>query len=250
MWDWLLSPMDASRVHEVGTAISWHGRSMVIAWGVLAPLAVIIARFFKVWPGQDWPREVDNLAWWRTHWIGQSVVLALSVLGFVLVLPADLQNMSLHNQLGYGVLALLVLQVLLGLFRGSKGGPTSPAADGSLRGHHYDMTPWRLVFEAVHKSTGYALLVLAAATILLGLSKANGPNWMWVTLILWWAGLACVFVILQRRGMAIDTYQAIWGTDPSHPGNTRPHPGWGVRRYQRKEDTDVRSDRGDRVRSH
>lgn len=250
MWEWLLSPMDASRAHEVGLAVSWHGRAMVIAWGVLAPLAVIIARFFKVWPGQDWPREVDNLSWWRTHWIGQSCVTLLTVVGFVLVLPPNLAEMSLHNWLGYTVLALLIVQVLMGLFRGSKGGPTDKASDGSERGHHYDMTPWRLMFEAVHKSTGYALLGVAAGTILLGLWKANGPNWMWLSLLLWWTALGAGFVVLQRRGMAIDTYQAIWGADPAHPGNRRPHPGWGVRRYGRKDDADVRSDRGDGVRSH
>ena len=250
MWEWLLSPVDASRAHEVGLAVSWHGRTMVMGWGVLAPLAVITARFFKVWPGQDWPREVDHLAWWRTHWIGQSIVLALSITGLVLVLPVNLVQMSAHNWLGYGVFSLLILQVLLGLFRGSKGGPTAPAPDGSVRGHHYDMTRWRLVFETVHKSTGYAVLILAAVTILFGLWKANGPNWMWLALILWWAGLVSTFVVLQKRGMAIDTYQAIWGVDPTHPGNARPHPGWGVRRYEKKDEAHVRSDRGNRVRSH
>ena len=250
MWEWLLSPMDATRAHEVGFAVSWHARSMVLGWGVLAPLAILIARFFKVLPGQDWPREVDSLVWWRSHWIGQTLVLGLTTIGFVLVMPTNFDQMSLHNKLGYGVLALLVVQVLLGLFRGSKGGPTDPASDGSWYGHHYDMTPWRLMFEVVHKSVGYALLILAMITILLGLWKANGPNWMWLSLILWWGMLISAFAILQKRGMAIDTYQAIWGDDPSHPGNARPHPGWGVRRKTRKESKDVRSSRRDRVRSH
>ena len=51
--DWLLAPIDPTRAHEVGLAISWHARLMVLGWGILAPLAVIIARFFKVMPGQD-----------------------------------------------------------------------------------------------------------------------------------------------------------------------------------------------------
>jgi hypothetical protein len=58
--DWLLAPIDATRAHEVGFAVSWHARSMVLAWAVLAPLAVVIARYFKVLPGQDWPRELDR----------------------------------------------------------------------------------------------------------------------------------------------------------------------------------------------
>ena len=60
MWDWLLGPIDPSRAHEVGTLISWHARTMVLAWGILAPLAVMIARFFKVLPSQNWPGELDN----------------------------------------------------------------------------------------------------------------------------------------------------------------------------------------------
>ena len=246
--DWLFAPIDPSRAHEVGFAISWHARSMVLAWGVLAPLAVIVARFFKVMPGQDFPREVDNQVWWRSHWMGQSLVVGLSIFGLALVLPSDMASMSLHNWLGYGVLVGAAAQVVLGVFRGSKGGPT----DVKIRGHHYDMTPWRRMFEALHKMIGYTVILLAMVTILLGLWKANGPVWMWLTLGVWWTLLLVVFVSLQKRGMAVDTYQAIWGTDPAHPGNQGPAPGWGMRRYgETMEGTeDVRRDRGDRVRSH
>lgn len=241
--DWLLAPIDASRVHDVGLALSWHGRLMVLGWGVLAPLAVLVARFFKVMPGQDWPRELDNQTWWRSHWMGQSVVVGLSVFALYLVLPTDWSKMSLHNWLGYLLLFAMVVQVLLGIFRGDKGGPTAPAADGSPRGHHYDMTPHRRRFETLHKSIGYMTLVLAAVTILLGLWKANGPVWMWIALILWWGMVVTAFLLLQKRQMAVDTYQAIWGVDPSHPGNQLPAQGWGMRRLSGTEgDTHVRSD--------
>lgn len=250
--EWLLSPIDPGRVHDVGFAISWHARSMVLAWGVLAPLAVLIARFFKVMPGQDWPRELDNQTWWRGHWVGQCAVVGLSLVGLVLVLPADLSKMSLHNKLGYAVLCGAVLQVALGFCRGSKGGPTAPAPDGSLRGQHYDMTPWRVAFETLHKGIGYGTVCLAIVTILLGLWKANGPVWMWLALSLWWAMLVVVFVVLQRRGMAVDTYQAIWGPGLEHPGNRRTAPGWGMSRIElkRKRDEDVRGHRRDRLRGH
>lgn len=253
MWDWLTSPVDPGRAHEVGFAISWHARSMVLGWGALAPLAVIAARFFKVLPGQDWPRELDNQSWWRAHWMGQALVAGLSIFGLALVLPSRWDAMSLHNWLGYLVLVLMAVQVLLGVFRGSKGGPTAPAADGSPRGDHYDMTPWRLAFEFLHKLMGYVLLLLAMVTIVLGLWKANAPIWMWLVLLVWWAALISVFILLQRRGMAVDTYQAIWGNDPDHPGNKRPAPGWGMRRFGKttgKGETHVRSDRGNRVRGH
>ena len=230
MWEWLVAPVDASRSHEISAQAAWHARTMVLAWGFLAPLAIMVARFFKILPGQNWPLELDNPFWWHSHWIGQTLVFWLSIAGFVLVLPPDLDALSLHSALGYAVLAGVLLQMALGLCRGSKGGPTDPAKDGSLRGHHYDMTRWRRIFEAVHKAVGYGVLLLGGVTILLGLWAVNAPNWMWVSLLVWWLLLLTAFVALQRRGLAIDTYQAIWGDDPVHPGNRLPPPGWGVQR--------------------
>lgn len=221
MWEWLLSPIDASRAHEVGFAISWHARSMVLGWGILAPLAVLVARFFKVMPRQDWPRQLDNQTWWRGHWIGQTFVLGLSILGLALVMPPSWGEMSLHRWMGYSVLVAVVAQVALGLARGTKGGPTAPAEDGTLRGDHYDMTPRRRAFEVAHKTLGYGVLLLAASTILMGLWESNGPRWMWLVLAVWWSTLVLVFGIFQKRGMAVNTYQAIWGTDSVHPGNTQ-----------------------------
>jgi hypothetical protein len=225
---------------------------MVLGWGILAPLSVLIARFFKILPSQNWPKELDSKVWWRSHWVGQTVVFGLSVVGMVLVLPLTWVASGWHGTVGYGVLVLLLLQVALGVFRGSKGGPTAPASDGSPRGHHYDMTPWRRGFEALHKALGYGLLGLAMLAILLGLWSANGPRWMWIALLIWWPVLIAAFFVMQRRGMAVDTYQAIWGADPSHPGNRLPHPNWGVRRPgdNRKGDAHVRRDRGDGLRRH
>lgn len=249
--DWLLAPIDPTRAHEISFAVSWHGRAMVLAWGVLAPVAILVARFFKITPGQNWPEQLDSQIWWRSHWMGQSLVAGLSILGFVLVLPADLGNMSLHSWLGYAVLLLTIVQILMGVFRGSKGGPTDPGPDGSTQGDHYNMTPWRIVFERIHKGTGYALLLAAAVTILLGMWKANAPLWMWLSIGVWWAGVIAAGGYLQHRGMAIDTYQAIWGPDQTHPGNNLPSQGWGMRRPGDKMETkDVRSDRGHRVRSN
>ena len=61
-------------------------------------------------------------------------------------------------------------------------------------------------------------------------SAPDRPRWMLLTLTLWWLLLAAAFYALQKNGRCIDTYQAIWGPDPAHPGNRRPLPGWGVRR--------------------
>ncbi|MEP5758910.1 MAG: cytochrome B [Litoreibacter sp.] len=226
MWEWLFFPIDAARANGAGWAVSWHARAMVLGWGVLAPCVVLIARFFKIMPGQKSPEQLDNKVWWRSHWMGQSVVLLLTLAGLALVWSPNWERMNLHQFMGYSLLIGLLLQTTLGIPRGSKGGPTDTTSNGSLRGDHYDMTQRRLMFELVHKTLGYVLLMLAAGTILVGLWDANGPRWMWLALAIWWVFYVCAFAMLQRRGMAIDTYQAIRGTDAVHPGNRRADTNW------------------------
>ncbi len=230
MIEWLLSPIDASRGHDVGFFLSWHARCMVVAWGVICPAAILAARYFKILPGQNWPLELDNRVWWLCHWKGQTFAFALSLvgLGFVLISAGEQPGGWLHKGLGYVVLALGTVQVAMGAFRGTKGGPTAPSKDGSLCGDHYDMTPWRVAFEHTHRVLGYLALFLAASTILSGLWSSNAPRWMWVAINGYWLILIVASVYLQRSGRAYDTYQAIWGPDPTLPGNRRPKMGWGT----------------------
>ncbi|MEM7318408.1 MAG: cytochrome b561 domain-containing protein [Pseudomonadota bacterium] len=217
--EWLLAPIDASRSHHIDLTIAWHARIMVIGWGVLIPTGIVIARYFKVTPGQDWPRALDNPFWWHSHLGLQQLGVALSIAGIALAVWASVPAHALHKVLGWAVFAGGLLQVLSGWLRGTKGGPTAPAPDGSMRGDHYDMTIRRVIFEAVHKTLGYVLLVTAAVTILLGLWSVNAPVWMWLAITGYWVGLAGVAILAERRGMAIGSYQAIWGPDPKHPGN-------------------------------
>lgn len=232
--EWLAAPMDASRVHDVGWNLSWHARFMVASWGVLVPLGILIARYFKVAPGQDWPRQLDSHFWWNMHRICQYLALVLMVLGLIFILTAPPLSITPgpHYLFGWTVLALGAVQLLGGILRGTKGGPTERAADGSMKGDHFDMTPRRLLFEYVHKSAGYAALVLSIVTVLSGLWQANAPNWMWSAIVMWWLVLLVTALVLQRQGKAIDTYQAIWGPDPQLPGNQRKPIGWGVTRRQ------------------
>lgn len=228
MLEWLLAPIDAGRAHLVDGAVAWHGRFMVTAWGLLLPLGVLVARFFKVLPWQDWPRETDNRLWWQAHlWLQYSGgILMLAGFGTLMAGRGWHGIAHPHALLGYLVLSIGAAQFAAGWLRGSKGGPTAAI----LRGDHYDMTSRRRIFEYLHKSLGYIALLLACAAILSGLWLANAPRWMWFVILGWWALLGTMFVILQRQGRAIDTYQAIWGPDLDHPGNLAQPIGWSVRR--------------------
>lgn len=234
LWTWLLTPLSGSAVHDISAAVSWHARCMVLAWAVLLPVGVLVARFYKITPKQDWPRVLDNKRWWHAHLASQSLGIAAAMVGVYLIYGVQISATKIsptlttaHNYLGWSVLALGLLQVLGGVLRGTKGGPS----DSQLRGDHYDMTRRRRVFEMLHKGAGYAALALAVLTVALGLVIADAPRWMPIVLAGWWLGVALAFVRLQRQGRCIDTYQAIWGDGLHHPGNAIPAAGWGSQRY-------------------
>ena len=227
---WWTLPISGSAHHELSFWVSWHGRIMVLCWGVMLPLGVLAARFFKVTPSQNWPGQLDSQAWWKAHLHGQSVSVVLACVGVALIWNSAGGATPLarwHGYLGWVITLLGVLQAAAGFARGSKGGPMEP----TIRGDHYDMTQRRHIFEKTHKSLGYAALLLALVTVLMGLVVADAPRWMVLAISLWWLGLAVLFVLLQKQGRCIDTYQAIWGPDASHPGNRTTPLGWGVKRY-------------------
>jgi len=232
MLDWLLSPIDPTRAHEVGAAISWHGRGMVLAWGFLLPLGVLAARFFKVMPGQDWPREIENPTWWLLHRLLQYsglIVMALA-LSSIFLFRGETPGAWLHRWFGWSMVALTIVQFVAALAHGTKGGPRALAPDGTTFGDHYNMTRKRIVFEWTHKNLGYLLLAMSIVSVLTGLWISNALVFMWFGIVAWWVILALAFTLLQRAGRAVDTYQAIWGPDPAHPGNRRAPIGWGLRR--------------------
>ncbi|MDH4450966.1 MAG: cytochrome B [Rhodoferax sp.] len=229
---WLSRSVSGSTEHTIAPSVYWHARAMVLAWGVLLPTGALVARYFKVTPRQRWPAELDNPLWWHGHRTLQYTGVLVMSLGLWLVWrPSEAAPFSatgMHRLLGWLVLVLGWLQVLGGIVRGSKGGPT----DVQLRGDHFDMTPWRIAFERLHKSMGWLAVLVSVVVVLLGMVSADAPRWMVCALAAWWALLVGVAVYLQRRGSCIDTYQAIWGTSPELPGMQRPPIGWGVRRTQ------------------
>lgn len=219
MIEWLMASVDVSRPHDVGFQLSWHARLMVLSWSVLLPLGVLWARYLKITPGQNWPEELDNKTWWYGHLIFQYA-------GVLLIIPAlwllwgreELPHQSgVHAYMGWTLVALAVCQVIGGLLRGSKGGPT----EQQMRGAHFDMTPRRVFFEYFHKTLGYAALLLGFITTMSGLWQANAPRFMVISIGFWWIAIFAAFYWLQFKLKAYDTYQAIWGPSPEMPGNQR-----------------------------
>ena len=160
--EWLLTPISGPPSHAIESWASWHGRLMVLSWSVLLPLGMLAARYFKVTPGQDWPRALDNKLWWRAHLWVQSAGVAAMTLGLLLALEnasGAAGAAAIHRVCGWTAVSIGWIQVAVALLRGTKGGPTEP----TLRGDHYDMTPRRIAFERVHKSLGWIAVPFAVA---------------------------------------------------------------------------------------
>jgi hypothetical protein len=209
IFNWLTTPLSGASTHDIAPLVAWHARLMVLAWSVLIPLGVLVARFYKVTPKQDFPAQLDNPFWWHAHRGLQysGIALALAALSLVFAF----KNLSAHAICGYAVLLLGLLQVIGAQLRGTKGGPTDLAKGLPLYGDHFNMTRRRRIFERLHKCLGYSALALVVITTMLGLVLADAPRWMALLISVWWLLLAAAFGILQKRGRAVDTYAAIWG---------------------------------------
>lgn len=149
---------------------------------------------------------------------------------------------SLHAATGWIIVAATAVMLLGAVLRGTHGGPINPFTgqrkpESEWPGDHFSMTSKRIFFEYTHKICGYSLIPLVITAILSGLYDSDAPRWMWLAAAIILLMSAAAFVVLQARGRCIDTYQAIWGTDPSLPGNKRRFAiGIGVRRHAHDPD--------------
>jgi len=188
-----------------------HAALMIYAWGILLPAGAIVARYFKVTRDQDFPRETDNRFWWTWHRVLQTAGLLLATLGLATIWSISTAGgagaMTAHGRLGLTALALGWLQVAGALLRGTMGGPT----DTRLRGDHYDMTPRRRLFEALHKTGGWLTLALAVVALISGMVLADAPD-LALAALGGLIGLHLAAVVhCACTGRWTDTYRAIWG---------------------------------------
>lgn len=205
------------------TGIILHSIMMLLAWMLIMPLGVIIARYYKVLGKQDFPKELDNQFWWHWHLALQygGMLLAMAGLGIVWSPQKGIDDM--HAVVGIVAMVMGVLQVVGGLLRGSKGGPVDdsghPNPPEKIRGDHYDMTRRRRVFEFFHKSGGYVALGMGYIAVVLGLWQTDAHWIAYAVSVVWICIIIACFFCLQKSGRWMDTYHAIWGQDTRHPGN-------------------------------
>ncbi len=223
-------------LHDVGLppAIVAHGALMATAWAAMLPAGAAIARWRKVTRRQRFPDQLDNQFWWNRHRQLQYGGVALTLAGAAAILTVTGGSFAgLHGQLGLALVLLALGQLALSAWRGSKGGPTDPAADPdrpeTWRGDHFDMTPRRILFERLHKAIGWGSIGAGAIAIALGASILGWPSALVALLALPYVALG-VFAAWQGwAGRRVDTYVAIWGRlrSPLLPPGAVPPPGQG-----------------------
>ncbi len=208
------------------SAMALRGALMVVGWGVMMPTGAIVARYFKVTPRQNFPTEYDNPFWWRWHRVLQYGGVALSTVATVVILSMTGGHVgTLHGALGLCVMMVCWMQVASATLRGSKGGPTDACAvphdPTTWRGDHYDMTPRRRLFETWHKKAGWAVVVLAAATMLLGIDLVGSPPWLVLLAGVLQGGAVLAILDGRLRRRWVDTYLALWGHGHDPQGAAR-----------------------------
>jgi hypothetical protein len=140
-----------------------HGSLMILGWGVLLPSGVVFARLGKHCPGGLWFQfhralQVTGLIAVFTGWM-----IAVNLFDDVEV-NDDNDNDDIHKRLGFIVMLLGLSQGVNGLLR-----PHAPH-DGE------DKTAPRLLWEVVHKASGYGAVILAVLTIYLGTTLIPNPR--------------------------------------------------------------------------
>jgi len=131
-----------------------HGGLMFAAWGVLAPLGVLAARYGK---RLEW--EGSPPLWFSAHRLVQSAALLASLAGFCTALAAlwgRAHFASPHAVVGLVIFLLGALQALNAAAR------PHPAAAGQPK------TSLRAGWEILHRASGVVLLGLGVANIFLG----------------------------------------------------------------------------------
>ncbi|CAN6249209.1 unnamed protein product [Urochloa humidicola] len=128
-----------------------HGLLAMMGWGVLMPIGMITARYF---------RQLDP-CWFYSHMAiqvcGFAIGIAAVVLGFR-INEDGLKNVDIHKALGIAILAMASLQVLAILAR----------PDKTSKVHRF--------WNWYHHNIGRAAIVVAIGNIFLGLSIAQETN--------------------------------------------------------------------------
>lgn len=170
-----------------------HASLMIIGWGLFLPTGVSAAHFLKHRP---------NALWFKMHRIIQVIGLIIAITGWIVALATfdvfSSKGPSFnHGALGMTVMVLGILQPINAFIR------PHPPKEGESRPLK------RLIWEIVHKCSGYLAILLALVTIIFGtfvISKEHGTTFR----AIW--GVTLAWVIIFSAASAYDGYRHKMGS--------------------------------------
>ncbi|XP_047309536.1 cytochrome b561 and DOMON domain-containing protein At3g07570 [Impatiens glandulifera] len=140
-----------TKINEYGNLRRSHGILNMLGWGILLPIGVIVARFFKKW---------DPL-WFYCHVFIQSLGFILGVTGVIcgFILKNKLSVfVNRHKGIGITVLVLGCLQVMAFIARPEKG------------------SKYRKYWNWYHYVVGRFVIILAAINVFYGIQLGKAGN--------------------------------------------------------------------------
>ncbi|WOL15598.1 cytochrome b561 and DOMON domain-containing protein [Canna indica] len=151
----------------------WHGLLTILGWGVLMPVGVIMARYFK---------HLDPL-WFYSHISIQGVGFALGLVGIIAGFNLDdnVPGAAAHQAIGICILVCGVLQVMAFLIRPGKAAKV------------------RRYWNWYHHYVGRGAIVLAVANVFLGLSVAHESGSWSVAYVIYLVIWVVAGVLLEVR---------------------------------------------------
>jgi len=170
-------PCSISGTKPSATNVIVHGCLMVIAWICFASSGIFIARFTRPLGGDE--SCLGKRIWFQSHRVCMVTALLLTIAGIIVIFvhkKAWSEGAGAHPILGLVVSLLAVVQPIMAAFR--------PHPDEESR--------W--LFNWAHRIVGVSAVIIAAATIMLGLDLFKANN---IATIIWIVACVVLAIVLE-----------------------------------------------------
>eukprot|EP00523_Entomoneis_sp_CCMP467_P018891 CAMPEP_0168814752 /NCGR_PEP_ID=MMETSP0726-20121227/5842_1 /TAXON_ID=265536 /ORGANISM="Amphiprora sp., Strain CCMP467" /LENGTH=450 /DNA_ID=CAMNT_0008866935 /DNA_START=310 /DNA_END=1659 /DNA_ORIENTATION=+ len=142
-----------------------HGSLMIVAWGILVPIAVLSSILFRHKPRTG--------VWFIIHRLCNGLALFLTIVGILYafvkfgnVFQEGAKPSKRHGTLGMTTFSCAMIQLMMGLCR-----PHLPDSEGQPA----QKTRQRTIFEVMHRGLGYSTVALAYTTLYFG-AQVSGTS--------------------------------------------------------------------------
>ncbi|EFP87336.2 hypothetical protein PGT21_022301 [Puccinia graminis f. sp. tritici] len=144
-----------SKRHD--TLITLHATFLSISWGMISPLAIVLARFL---------RQKGSEKWIQVHMILQLINVIFNIIGIlcaVFAVGSGSHRDTFQKLLGFFVFICMLAQ--------ASGGYFIHRLANKPRSDQDDLQPRRSIANRIHKAGGCILVMIAWVTIVLGIKE-------------------------------------------------------------------------------